>query len=74
MAIKPISMRNMLSFSQENNRDVVVVVVVVEENYRNVVVAVVEEENYRILWPLNLYQCVTCYHFLSLHSAPEGLT
>ena len=49
------------------------VVVVVEENNRNVAV-VVEEENHRILWPSKLYQCATCYHFLSLHSAPEELT
>ena len=52
---------------EENNR-----IVVVEEHNRNVVVVV--EENYRILWPLKLYQCATCYHFLSLHSAPEELT
>ena len=37
-------------------------------------VLVVVEENYRILWPSNLYHCATCYHFLSLHSAPDELT
>ena len=26
------------------------------------------------LWPSNLYQCLTCYLFLSLHSAPVELT
>ena len=52
---------------EENNR-----IVVVEEHNTNVVVVV--EENYRILWPLKLYQCATCYHFLSLHSAPDELT
>ena len=58
---------------EENNGNVVVVVV--EENNRIVVaVVVVVEENYRILWPSKLYQCATCYHFLSLHSAPEELT
>ena len=41
---------------------------VVDEKIVNVVVE--EEENYRILWSSNLRQCVTCYHFLSLHSAP----
>ena len=57
---------------EENNGNVVVVVVVVVEEYnRNLVVV---EENYRILWPSKLYQCATCNHFLSLHSAPEELT
>ena len=55
---------------EENNGNVVVVV---EEN-NGIVVAVVVEENYRILKPSKLYQCATCYHFLSLHSAPDELT
>ena len=48
---------------RKNNRNVVVVVVVV-----------LGEENNRILWPENLYKCVTFYLFLSLHFAPEELT
>ena len=56
---------------EENNR--IVAAVVVEEHSRNLVVVVVKE-NYRILWPSKLYQCATCNHFLSLHSAPEELT
>ena len=55
---------------KENNRNVVVVVV--EESNTNVVV-VEEEESYRILWPSNLYICATSYLFLRLHSAPEEL-
>ena len=55
---------------EENNR--IVAAVVVEEHSRNLVVVVVKE-NYRILWPSKLYQCATCNHFLSLHSAPKEL-
>ena len=54
---------------RENNRNVVVAVV--EEHNRKEVVV---EENYWILLPSKLYQCALCYHFLSLHSAPEELT
>ena len=62
----------MVAVVKVENSGNVVVVVVVEEHNRNVVVVV--EENYRILWPSKRYQCATCYHFLSLHSAPEELT
>ena len=48
---------------KENNINVVVVVVVV-----------LGEDNNRILWPENLYKCVTFYLFLSLLFAPEELT
>ena len=47
---------------KENNRNVVVVVVVIGG------------ENNKILWPENLFKCVTFYLFLSLHLAPEELT
>ena len=50
---------------KKNNRNVVMVVVVV---------VVFGGENNRILWPENLYKCVTFYLFLSLHFAPEELT
>ena len=49
-----------------------VLAVVKEENNGNVVVVV--EENYRILYASKVYQCATCHHFFSLHSAPEELT
>ena len=60
---------------EENNR-IVVAVMVVEKHNRNVVVVmvVVVEQNCRFLWPSKLYQYATCYHFLSLYSAPEELT
>ena len=64
---------NVMVVVEENNR--IVAAVVLEEHNRNlVVVVVVVEENYRILYPSKLYQCATCNHFLSLHSAPEELT
>ena len=55
---------------RENNRNVVVAAVVEEHNRKEVVVG----EKYWILLPSKLYQCALCYHFLSLHSAPEELT
>ena len=65
---------NVMVVVEENNR--IVAAVVLEEHNRNLVVVmvVVVEENYRILYPSKLYQCATCNHFLSLHSAPEELT
>ena len=48
---------------KDNNRNVVVVVMVV-----------LGVENNRILWPENLYKYATFYLFLSLHFAPEELT